>query len=186
MANIIIIDNYDSFTHNLQRYLKLLKLESTIIHNNSMSAREILALRPSHIIISPGPCTPEMAGVSMEVIRRACHIPILGVCLGHQCLGLAYKSLVGTAVEPRHGKLARITLFDSTIIPSLTRHVGLYNSLVVSNLGPELRVTALDENQQVMAFEHCNYPHFGLQFHPESILTHNGLAILHNFCKIGL
>ncbi len=183
---ILLIDNYDSFVYNLARYISELGFAPVVRRNDAITLAEINLLQPSHIIISPGPCTPDQAGISLQAIQHfSPSIPILGVCLGHQAIGQIYGGLVIQADYPVHGKSSYIShnqkdLFSSLENPLL---VGRYHSLIVSNKQfPEiLEVTARCEAGQIMALRHRSNPTFGVQFHPESILTQQGHALLKNF-----
>lgn len=186
---ILLIDNYDSFVYNLARYVGELGGERIVKRHDEMTLEEIEALRPSHIIISPGPCTPSEAGISMECIHQfGSYIPILGVCLGHQAIGQVYGGTVTRAKNPMHGKASFIThdqtgLFSGLENPLL---VARYHSLIVSedNLPTDLYVTARCEAGEVMGIAHREYPVFGVQFHPESVLTQQGYELLKNFLKM--
>jgi anthranilate synthase/aminodeoxychorismate synthase-like glutamine amidotransferase len=183
---ILLIDNYDSFVYNLARYVAELGEEPVVRRHDATSLEEIAALHPSHIIISPGPCSPGEAGISTAVVRRfGPGTPILGVCLGHQCIGAAYGAGIVRAGRPLHGKASRIEhdgqgLFAGLPSPFLAAR---YHSLVVSrtNLPPELRVTASAPDGEIMALEHASHPVIGLQFHPESVLTEYGYVLLDHF-----
>ncbi len=189
MARIFILDNYDSFTFNLVQYLGELGAQIEVARNDQLTPSEILDKRPDGIVISPGPCTPKEAGISMEVIRELGNkVPILGVCLGHQCLGQAYGGKVIRATEIMHGKVSVIhhdgsLLFEGVENPfTATR----YHSLIVerSTLPECLEITAWTEDQTIMGLRHKALPVFGVQFHPESILTSAGKMILSNFLGI--
>ncbi|HZH81188.1 MAG TPA: aminodeoxychorismate/anthranilate synthase component II [Gemmatimonadales bacterium] len=183
---ILLIDNYDSFVYNLARYVRELGDETEVRRHDAITIDDIDALRPSHIIISPGPCTPGEAGISTEVVRRfGPTIPILGVCLGHQCIGAAYGAGIVRAARPMHGKASRIHhdgrgLFAGLPNPFLA---GRYHSLVVAREGlpAELRVTASAPDGEIMAVEHVRHPVLGVQFHPESVLTEYGYVLLDRF-----
>jgi anthranilate synthase component II len=183
---ILLIDNYDSFVYNLARYVQELGEEPLVRRHDAMGVDEIRELAPSHIIISPGPCSPTEAGISTEVIRHLGQsIPILGVCLGHQCIGAAYGGTIVRAGAPMHGKISGIHhngtgLFTGLPDPfTATR----YHSLVVApgSMPPELRVTATSEDGEIMAVQHAMYPVYGVQFHPESVLTEHGYRLLDHF-----
>jgi anthranilate synthase/aminodeoxychorismate synthase-like glutamine amidotransferase len=184
MPRVLVIDNYDSFTYNLVQYLGELGADVEVIRNDVESPDELLAHEPDRVIVSPGPCTPDEAGVSVEVMRRfpEAGVPTLGVCLGHQSLAQAFGGAVIRHV-PVHGKTTEIThagtgLFDGLESP-LT--VGRYHSLVVDpNLPDCLRVTA-SGGGVIMAVEHRELPAYGVQFHPESVLTPEGKRLLENF-----
>ncbi len=183
---ILVIDNYDSFTYNLVQYLGELQQEVKVVRNDELSAAEVLAQRPAGIVISPGPCTPAEAGISVDVIRHCGPtIPILGVCLGHQSIGAAYGGVVKRAGEIVHGKTSRIHHSGRGVfvgIPSpftATR----YHSLIVDRekLPADLEVTAWTEDGTIMGLQHRRYRVFGVQFHPESIATEFGHDLLRNF-----
>ena len=188
---LLMIDNYDSFTYNLVQYLGELGADVSVHRNDALDAEEIAAMKPSHIVISPGPCTPNEAGISMEVIRRyGDHIPVLGVCLGHQCIGQVYGGEIVHAKAIMHGKTSMIRhegrgLFSGVGNPfEATR----YHSLVIDpqSLPGCLRITAWSEpdasgDREIMGVEHRSSPVVGVQFHPESILTRPGHRLLQNF-----
>ncbi len=183
---ILLIDNYDSFVYNLARYVGELGFERYVVRNNMIQLDEIEKKNPSHIIISPGPCAPDQAGVSLDVIKRfGQSIPILGVCLGHQAIGQAYGGKVVRAKFPMHGKASIIKHDEKNIFELIENplRVARYHSLIVSdeNFPAELCVTARCENGEIMALRHREYPVFGVQFHPESVLTSNGHHLLQNF-----
>ena len=183
---ILLIDNYDSFVYNLARYVAELGEQPVVRRHDATTCEEIDALRPSHIIISPGPCTPGEAGISTEVVRRfGPGTPILGVCLGHQCIGTAYGAGIVRAGRPMHGKASRIHHDGRGLFAGLPNPfpAARYHSLVISrtNLPPELRVTASAEDGEIMAVEHVRHPVIGLQFHPESVLTAYGYVLLDRF-----
>lgn len=185
---ILLIDNYDSFVYNLARYVGELGYERVVKRNDAISLDEIAMLQPSHIIISPGPCAPDQAGVSLEVIRRfGSRIPILGVCLGHQAIGQVYGGRVMRAKNPMHGKSSLITHDGQKIFSGLENplQVARYHSLIVSdeNLPAELEVSARCSEGEIMGLRHREYPVFGVQFHPESVLTQQGYQLLKNFLK---
>ncbi len=186
---IAVIDNYDSFTYNLVQFLGELGAELRVWRNDQVTVEEIAAAQPSHIVISPGPGTPEKdSGVSNEVIRRlGPRIPILGVCLGQQCIGYVFGGRVTRAPRLMHGKTSPIYhtgkgIFDGIPSPfTATR----YHSLIVAEPVPEeLEVTAFTSEGEVMGLRHRQYPIFGVQFHPESILTEYGHDLLRNFLAV--
>jgi para-aminobenzoate synthetase component 2 len=187
---LLIIDNYDSFVFNVERYCAELGRSTRVVRNDALSVEEIEHLAPTEIVISPGPAAPNQAGVSLEVVRRLSgRTPILGVCLGHQCIGAAFGGKITRAQEPMHGRASSVQhgrngLFRGLPVP-LT--VGRYHSLIVSET-PEsarcLRVTAHSERGEIMALEHMDHPTCGIQFHPESILSENGHDIFDNFFRI--
>jgi anthranilate synthase component 2 len=183
---ILLIDNYDSFVYNLARYVGELGKERVVKRNDAISLAEIEALQPSHIIISPGPCAPLQAGVSMEVIRHCGpRIPVLGVCLGHQAIGQVYGGVVTRAKKPMHGKASLITHAGVDVFAGLDNplQVGRYHSLIVAEEGlpAVLEVTARSTENEIMGLRHRDYPVFGVQFHPESVLTKQGYGLLGNF-----
>jgi anthranilate synthase/aminodeoxychorismate synthase-like glutamine amidotransferase len=183
---ILLIDNYDSFVYNLARYVRELGEVPLVRRHDAVTVDEIGALGPSHIIISPGPCTPAEAGISTEVVRQLGHrIPVLGVCLGHQCIGAAYGAEIVRAGRPMHGKPSRIHhqaqgLFAGLPSPfTATR----YHSLVIApaSVPPALKVTATAEDGEIMAVQHASNPVYGVQFHPESVLSEQGYRLLDHF-----
>jgi len=185
---ILLLDNYDSFVHNLARYVRELGEEAAVRRNDAITLDEIAELAPSHILVSPGPCTPSESGISVEVVRRfGLIIPILGVCLGHQCIGAAYGARVIRAGRPMHGKTSRITHDGSGIFHGLPSPFTAtrYHSLVLerATLPAELVVTATSEDGEIMAVRHRSYPVTGTQFHPESILTEHGHTLLRHFLE---
>jgi anthranilate synthase component 2 len=183
---LLLIDNYDSFTYNLAQYLGELGAEVRVERNDAITVDEIAALKPARIVISPGPCTPNEAGISLEVIRRlAGAVPILGVCLGHQAIGQAFGGKVVRAAKVMHGKTSKIFHDEAGLFRGLPNPIEAtrYHSLVVepSSLPPSLRVTAKTWDEEIMGLEHRELPVFGVQFHPESILTVSGKQLLANF-----
>jgi len=187
---ILLLDNYDSFVYNLDRYLQRLGQATLVVRSDAIQAEAIGRLKPSAIVISPGPKSPDDAGCSVEVIRRyAPSIPILGVCLGHQAIGQAFGAKIVRGPAPMHGKASEITQRNSRLLSALPTQfqVGRYHSLVIdpATLPSELLATAWSDDGAIMAVEHCNLPVFGVQFHPESILTHYGYEILASFLRLG-
>ena len=185
---ILLLDNYDSFVYNLARYARELGDEPVVRRNDAVTPDEIAALGPSHVIISPGPCSPTEAGVSTETIRRiGASTPILGVCLGHQCIGAAYGAEIVRAKRPMHGKVSRIHHDGGGIFADLPSPfvATRYHSLVIApeSLPRELRVTATSDDGEVMAVEHREHPVVGVQFHPESALTEYGYRMLDRFLR---
>jgi anthranilate synthase/aminodeoxychorismate synthase-like glutamine amidotransferase len=183
---ILLIDNYDSFVYNLARYVRELGEQTVVRRHDATTYDEIEALHPSHIIISPGPCTPGEAGISTEVVRRfGPRTPILGVCLGHQCIGAAYGAGIVRAARPMHGKASRIHHDGRGVFAGLPNPflAGRYHSLVVAREGlpADLRVTASAPDGEIMAVEHVRHPVLGVQFHPESVLTEYGYVVLDRF-----
>ena len=190
---LLMIDNYDSFTYNLVQYLQSLGAEVKVVRNDAMTVDEIAKLAPERIVISPGPCTPNEAGVSLEIIERlGASKPVLGVCLGHQSIGQAYGGHVIRAGRIMHGKTSRIRHEGKGVFAGLpdAYEATRYHSLVVerSSLPEALEVTAWTENEdgsfeEIMGLRHREYPVEGVQFHPESILTEHGHALLKNFLE---
>ena len=190
---LLMIDNYDSFTYNLVQYLQSLGAEVKVVRNDAMTVDEIAKRAPERIVISPGPCTPNEAGVSLEIIERlGANTPILGVCLGHQSIGQAYGGHVIRAGRIMHGKTSRIRHEGKGVFAGLpdAYEATRYHSLVVerSSLPDALEVTAWTENEdgsfeEIMGLRHREYPVEGVQFHPESILTEHGHALLKNFLE---
>ena len=188
---ILVIDNYDSFTFNLVQYLGELGAELVVKRNDELGVDEIGPLRPTAIVISPGPCAPAQAGISVEAIRRwGSTIPTLGVCLGHQAIGEAYGGRVVRAGRVMHGKTSRVEHDGSGLfsgIPS-PMQVMRYHSLVIepASMPASLQVTARaqDDRQEVHAVKHREHPVWGVQFHPESIMTPDGQHLLKNFMEL--
>jgi anthranilate synthase/aminodeoxychorismate synthase-like glutamine amidotransferase len=183
---ILLIDNYDSFVYNLARYVRELGGTPLVRRNDSLTMSEIERLAPSHIIISPGPCSPNEAGISVGVVRRfGPSIPVLGVCLGHQAIGAAYGAAIVRARQPMHGKVSRIHHDRTGVFTDLPSpfHATRYHSLVVSpaSLPSALRVTATADDGEIMGLEHREHPVVGVQFHPESALTEHGYRLLDRF-----
>ncbi len=184
---LALIDNYDSFTYNLVQYLGELGADIQVFRNDQVSLEELVALSPRHLVISPGPGDPKDGGISNDAIRCFTgKIPVLGVCLGHQCLGAVYGGVVHRAPRLMHGKTSRIFhhgvgLFEGVPSPfEATR----YHSLIVYEPVPQqLEVTAFTTEGEVMGLQHRQHPTFGVQFHPESILTQHGKLILKNFLE---
>jgi anthranilate synthase/aminodeoxychorismate synthase-like glutamine amidotransferase len=187
---LLLIDNYDSFTYNLYQYLSELGEEVKVARNDKITLDEIEKLAPDRIVISPGPGRPEDAGISNEVILRfGGRVPILGVCLGHQCIGQAYGGEVGHAGEIRHGKTSLIRHDERGVFKGIKNPFPAvrYHSLAVKREGlPDcLDISAVTDNKIIMGIRHRNYPVEGVQFHPESIMTGEGKKILENFLRIG-
>lgn len=185
-AMILLIDNYDSFTYNLFHYLGELGAEVRVYRNDKITVREIAELEPEKIVISPGPCTPKEAGISCDVIRRFGEkTPILGVCLGHQCIGAAFGGEIIRAPTIMHGKMSDILHDSRTIFQALKSPFSAmrYHSLVIDpdRLPPELSVSARTSDNVIMGVRHQSRPIEGVQFHPESILTEDGKKLLKNF-----
>lgn len=182
---VLIIDNIDSFVYNLYQYVGELGAEPEVVPN-SISIEEIERIAPDRIILSPGPGKPEDAGSCVDIIRKlGDRIPVMGVCLGHQCIGIAFGGIVSRAHSPMHGKASRITTDGEGIYDGVSRDInaGRYHSLTVKRERfPEcLKVTAVSDDGEIMGVRHKEHPIEGVQFHPESILTGEGKRILHNF-----
>jgi anthranilate synthase/aminodeoxychorismate synthase-like glutamine amidotransferase len=185
---VLVIDNYDSFTYNLVQYLGELGAEVLVRRNDEVSPEEIPALNPDRIVVSPGPCTPNEAGVSLEVIEKApTGVPVLGVCLGHQAIGQAYGGKVVRAKEPVHGKTAKVLHDGEGVYRGLPQgfEATRYHSLVIEPESvPEcLMVTSRTEDGVIMGVRHKELPVEGVQFHPESVLTGSGKSLLKNFLE---
>jgi anthranilate synthase component 2 len=184
---IVVIDNYDSFTYNLVQYLGELGAELIVYRNDAITVAELEQLEPSHIVISPGPGTPEEGGISNEVIRLFHRrVPILGVCLGHQCIAYVFGGRVVQAPRLMHGKTSTIYHTGQGLFATLSNPFTAtrYHSLIVEEpLPPELEVTAFTSEGEVMGLRHRFHPTFGVQFHPESILTAEGKQLLRNFLE---
>jgi anthranilate synthase component 2 len=184
---VVVVDNYDSFTYNLVQYLGELGAKVTVMRNDTVTVDEIVAARPERIVISPGPGRPEDAGVTMEVIRRLGQdTPVFGVCLGHQAIGAVFGGAVVRATTPMHGKTSTIEHNGRGVFSGLTEPflASRYHSLVVAEEGlpEELEVTARTQGDGIiMGLRHRTLPIHGVQFHPESILTGEGMRILRNF-----
>ncbi len=183
---IVLIDNYDSFVYNLARYVGQLGYKCLLYRHDKITLTQLEALQPSHIIISPGPCTPNEAGISLEVIKYFTKkIPILGVCLGHQAIGQVFGGNIVKAHKPMHGMSCKVQHNQQGILKALNDplEVTRYHSLVVAeNTLPDcLSITAYSEENEIMALQHKQYPIYGVQFHPESVLTEQGYDLLENF-----
>jgi anthranilate synthase/aminodeoxychorismate synthase-like glutamine amidotransferase len=186
---ILLIDNYDSFVHNLARYFQRLGQETRVVRNDVLSVDEIRNMRPAAIVLSPGPCTPTEAGCSLDVVRKLTgEVPIIGVCLGHQTIAAALGGRVVRANEPVHGRASEVRHGGEGIFAGLPSPmtVGRYHSLVVEqkSLPPELVVTARASDGTIMALAHRHFAVVGVQFHPESILTQGGYELLANFLRL--
>jgi anthranilate synthase component 2 len=188
-AMILLIDNYDSFTYNLFHYLGELGAEVKVVRNDEITADQALALKPDGIVLSPGPCTPNEAGICLEVIEKAAgKMPILGVCLGHQAIGQVYGGKVVRAPEPMHGKLSRVHHSGKSVFRGLNNDflATRYHSLTIDppSMPAALEVTATSEDGVIQGVMHKSHPVHGVQFHPESIASENGHALLNNFLVI--
>lgn len=185
---ILVIDNYDSFTFNLVQYLGILDQNVEVVRNDEVTVDQVMTLNPQQIVISPGPGRPEEAGMIVDLVRRVgSDIPLLGVCLGHQAIGVAYGGRVVPAARLMHGKADRIHHRGGGIFRGVSQDflAGRYHSLAITvqDDGP-LEITASSDDGTIMAVSHRNYPVHGIQFHPESILTPDGMQILKNFVGI--
>lgn len=186
---ILLLDNYDSFVHTLAGYVRELGAAAVVRRNDALTLAQIEALAPSHIIISPGPRTPREAGVSSEVVRAlGARTPILGVCLGHQCIGAAWGAAVVRAPRPVHGQVSEIHHDGAGIFAGLENPfpAARYHSLVIdrATVPGDLRVTATTADGVVMAVRHERHPVIGLQFHPESVLSRHGHLLLQRFLQL--
>ena len=186
---ILLIDNYDSFTYNLYQYLSELGGEVRVVRNDQASVAEMEALTPERVVVSPGPCTPKEAGISVELIQRlAGRVPILGVCLGHQCVGEAFGGVVAGAGEIMHGKSSRIEHDGKGVfrgLPNPFEAIRYHSLAITPESVPEcLEVTARSDSGVIMGVRHREYRIEGIQFHPESIMTSAGKDILKNFLEL--
>ena len=186
---LLLIDNYDSFTYNLFHYLGELGAEVRVVRNDEISAQQALALKPQGIVLSPGPCTPNEAGICLDVIKQANGaMPILGVCLGHQAIGQVYGGSIVRAPEPMHGKLSRIHHSGKSVFRGLNNDflATRYHSLTIDppSMPASLEVTATSDDGVIQGVMHKTHPVHGVQFHPESIASENGHALLNNFLTI--
>ena len=188
-AMLLLIDNYDSFTFNLFHYLAELGAEVTVKRNDEITVGDALAMRPDGIVLSPGPCTPNEAGICLDLVRAADgRVPILGVCLGHQAIGQVYGGRIVRAPKPMHGKLSRIRHTGKGVFRGLNNdfEATRYHSLTIApeSMPPALEVTARTDDGVIMGVMHKSLPVHGVQFHPESIASENGHALLQNFLTI--
>lgn len=186
---LLLIDNYDSFVFNLARYLEELGETVEVLRNDEGTVRDLEGREPSAIVLSPGPCTPAQAGISVELIRSAgARVPILGVCLGHQCVAEAYGGRVLRARRPMHGRLSEVEHAGTGLFSGLASplRVTRYHSLVVDpdDPGGGLEITARADDGEVMALAHADHPVWGVQFHPEALLTEGGHRLLANFLAL--
>jgi anthranilate synthase/aminodeoxychorismate synthase-like glutamine amidotransferase len=183
---VLIIDNYDSFTYNLVQYFKMLKGTVQVYRNDEINLDDIDEIKPSHIVISPGPCTPRESGVSLKVIKMYYNkLPILGVCLGHQSIAYTFGSEIIKAKEPVHGKVWKIHHNNTGVFMGIKNplNVTRYHSLVINpdTIPDEFVVTAWTDEGEIMGIKHKSYPLEGIQFHPEAVLTEYGLYMLNTF-----
>ena len=186
---ILLIDNYDSFTFNLVHFLGDLGVQCDVRRNDALSAEEAMALEPEAIVLSPGPCAPEQAGICLDLIAQAAgRVPLLGVCLGHQAIGQAFGAVVERAPTPMHGKLSEVVHAGSDVFAGLPSpfQATRYHSLVVreESMPGMLQATAHTRDGVVMGLRHRDFPVFGVQFHPESIASEHGHELLANFLAI--
>jgi anthranilate synthase component 2 len=186
---LLLIDNYDSFTYNLFHYLGELGEEIVVCRNDDMSAAQALRMKPSSIVLSPGPCDPDKAGICLDLIRAANgRVPILGVCLGHQAIGQAYGGKIVRAPRPMHGKLSRIHHNNKGVFRGLPNDFSAtrYHSLTVerASLPVALEITAETDDSVIMGLAHKTHPVHGVQFHPESFASEHGHALLRNFLDL--
>lgn len=184
----LFIDNYDSFVHNLARYFSMLGVERKIVRNDRITVDEIRRLNPEAIIISPGPCSPAQAGISKSLVKElGSTIPVLGVCLGHQCIAETYGGRTIRAKRVMHAKTSMIDHSSRGLFMGLPNplQVARYHSLTTDlQANGELMINAVSDDGEVMAVRHARYPVYGVQFHPESILTEYGIDVLRNFLTI--
>ncbi len=183
---LVLIDNYDSFTYNLFHFLGELGAETRVLRNDQIAPAEVLALKPAGIVLSPGPCTPNEAGICLDLIAAAKgSVPILGVCLGHQAIGQAYGGRVVRADVPMHGKLSTVHHTGKSVFRGLNNdfQATRYHSLTIApeSLPADLEVTARSDDGVIMGVMHKTHPVHGVQFHPESIASEQGHALLQNF-----
>ena len=187
---VLLIDNYDSFVHNLARYVRELGEEAVVVRNDKVTLDDIAALRPERIILSPGPCTPGEAGVSTGVVQRFGPVkPVLGVCLGHQCIGAAYGAEIVRAGKPVHGRTSEVIHDGSGVFAGIGSPLigARYHSLVIAHgsLPPALRLVGYaTDDGEIMAVEHVMHPVYGVQFHPESAATRHGHDLIANFLRL--
>jgi anthranilate synthase component 2 len=186
---IVLIDNYDSFTYNLVQTLAGQGAELEVYRNDAITVDGVMALKPAGVVISPGPCTPREAGISVELVKRVSgRLPLLGVCLGHQSIGEAFGATVSNAKRIMHGKVSMVTHEDGVLYRGMKNpfEAGRYHSLAVlrETLPPELIVDAVSEDGEVMGMHHREHLTFGVQYHPESVLTPAGKRLLRNFLQV--
>jgi anthranilate synthase/aminodeoxychorismate synthase-like glutamine amidotransferase len=188
-SRVVLIDNYDSFTFNLVQRLGELGANPLVVRNDAVDLAGLRRLRPDRLVISPGPCTPTEAGISLDAIRTfSAEIPVLGVCLGHQAIGQAFGGVVVRAKKPVHGKTSAVEHDGTGVLRGVPTpfEVGRYHSLIVErrSLPDELVACAFTKDREIMAIRHRTRPTYGVQFHPESILTPHGTEVLRNFLEL--
>ena len=186
---IILIDNYDSFVYNLSRYFEELGYKTLVVRNDAITSDEIDYLQPSHIVLSPGPCAPDQAGICLDVVKQFKErFPIFGVCLGHQVIGQALGANIVKAKRPMHGMSSLVSHHSSALFKDINSpiEVGRYHSLVIepNSLPVDFSVTASSTDGEIMAIEHASLPIASVQFHPESVMTKVGKRILQNFLHL--
>jgi len=186
---LLLIDNYDSFTYNLFHYLGQLGAEVVVKRNDEISVAQVVAMKPEAVVLSPGPCTPNEAGICLDLVAKAgARVPMLGVCLGHQAIGQVYGGRIVRAPEPMHGKLSRIHHTGRSVFHGLNNDflATRYHSLTIApeSMPRDLEVTASSDDGVIMGVMHKSHPVHGVQFHPESIASENGHALLANFLRI--
>jgi anthranilate synthase component 2 len=186
---VFVLDNYDSFTYNLVQYMGELGAEMTVRRNDELTVDEVEALEPDRILLSPGPCTPQEAGISIDLVRHfAGKVPVLGVCLGHQAIGAAFGGDVVRAPQLMHGKTSEVAHDGKTIFSGIQSPMTCtrYHSLIVAEKGlpDELEITARTADGTIMGLRHRQHAVEGVQFHPESVLTHDGKRLIKNFLEL--
>jgi len=189
-VKILVLDNYDSFVFNVARYFEELGRRTTVARNDRITLAEVEALAPEAIVVSPGPCAPKDAGLSSELVRSLSgQVPILGVCLGHQVIGEVFGGRITRALKPMHGRASKVTHSAGRIFEGLPdpTTVGRYHSLIVEETPEMLEALIVDARSaegEIMALSHRHHPTYGVQFHPESVLTENGARIFENFLDL--
>jgi len=186
---IVLIDNYDSFTYNLVQMMAAIGADIRVFRNDAITVQQIEAMKPSGVVISPGPCTPKEAGISVELIRSMSgKVPVLGVCLGHQSMAVAFGATVSNARRIMHGKVSQVSHDGTGLYKGMANPfpAGRYHSLAVirETLPPELVPDAFSEDGEIMGMHHATHPSYGVQFHPESVLTPSGKRLLRNFVEM--
>jgi anthranilate synthase/aminodeoxychorismate synthase-like glutamine amidotransferase len=186
---IVLIDNYDSFTYNLVQMMAAIGADIRVFRNDAVTVDQVEALAPQAVVVSPGPCTPKEAGISVDLIRRLSgRLPLLGVCLGHQSIGVAFGATVSNAKRIMHGKVSQIRHDGNGLYRAMANPfpAGRYHSLAIlgETLPPELVPDAFSEEGEIMGMHHVTHPTYGVQFHPESVLTPTGKRLLRNFLDI--